>query len=44
MLELLEEDGLDELLLEPMLTLLDEGDDELDKLDELLEPEEELDD
>ena len=44
MLELLDEDGLDELLLEPMLTLLDEGDDELDKLDELLEPEEELDD
>ena len=44
MLELLDEDGLDELLLEPMLILLDEGDDELDKLDELLEPEEELDD
>jgi hypothetical protein len=39
MLELLEEDGLDELL-EPMLILLDEGDDELDRLDELLEPEE----
>ncbi len=44
MLELLDEDGFDELLLEPMLILLDEGDDELDRLDELLEPEEELDD
>ena len=44
MLELLDEDGLDELRLEPMLILLDEGDDELDRLDELLEPEEELDD
>ena len=44
-LELLDEDGLDELLLEPMLKLLlEEGDDELDKLDELLEPEDELDD
>ncbi len=43
MLELLEDDGLDELLLEPMLILLDDGDDELDMLDELLEPEEELD-
>ena len=43
MLELLDEDGLDELLLEPMLKLLDEGDDELDRLDELLEPEEEFD-
>ena len=42
MLELLVEDGLDELLLEPMLALLDDGDDELDRLDELLEPEEEL--
>ena len=43
MLELLDEDGLDELLLEPMLELLlEEGDDELDKLDELLEPEKEL--
>jgi hypothetical protein len=41
MLELLDEDGLDELLLELMLTLLDDGDDELD---ELLEPEGELDD
>lgn len=38
MLELLDEDGLDELLLEPLLKLLDDGDDELDKLDELLEP------
>ena len=44
MLELLEEDGLEELLLEPKLILLDEGDEELDKLDELLEPEEEIDD
>jgi hypothetical protein len=44
MLELLDEDGLDELLLELMLTLLDDGDDELDILDELLEPEEKLDD
>ena len=44
MLELLDEDGLDELLLEPMLKLLDDGDDELDMLDELLDPEEELDD
>ncbi len=44
MLELLDEDGLDELLLELMLTLLDDGDDELDILDELLEPEGELDD
>jgi hypothetical protein len=44
MLELLDEDGLDELLLELMLTLLDDSDDELDILDELLEPEEELDD
>ncbi len=43
MLELLDEDGLDELLLEPMLKLLND-DDELDMLDELLEPEEELDD
>jgi len=43
MLELIDEDGLDELLLEPMLKLLDDGDDELDILDELLEPEEELD-
>jgi hypothetical protein len=44
MLELLDEDGLDELLLEPMLKLLlDDGDDELDMLDELLEPEEEFD-
>ena len=43
MLELLDEDGLDELLLEPLLKLLDESDEELDKLDELLEPEEELD-
>ena len=34
MLELLDEDGLDELLLEPMLKLLDDGDDELDMLDE----------
>jgi hypothetical protein len=42
MLELLDEDGLDELLLEPMLKLLDDGDDELDMLDELLEPEDEL--
>ena len=30
--------------LSPCLILLDDGDDELDKLDELLEPEEELDD
>ncbi len=44
MLELLDEDGLDELLLELMLTLLDDGDDELDMLDAMLEPEEELDD
>ena len=44
MLELLDEDGLDELLLELMLTLLDDGNDELDILDELLEPEGELDD
>ena len=44
MLELLDEDGFDELLLEPMLILLDEGDDELDRLDELLEPEEDIDD
>ena len=44
MLELLDEDGLDELLLELMLILLDDGDDELDILDELLEPEEDLDD
>jgi hypothetical protein len=44
MLELLDEDGLDELLFELMLTLLDDGDDELDILDELLEPEEEIDD
>jgi hypothetical protein len=44
MLELLDEDGLDELLLELMLKLLDDGDDELDILEELLEPEEELDD
>ena len=44
MLELLDEDGLDELLLEPMLILLDESDEELDKLDELLEPDEEIDD
>ena len=45
MLELLDEDGLDELLLEPMLKLLlEEGDEELDKLDELLEPDEEIDD
>jgi hypothetical protein len=44
MLELLDEDGLDELLLELMLTLLDDGDDELDILDELLESEEEPDD
>ena len=44
MLELLDEDGLDELLLEPKPELLDDGDDELDRLDELLEPEEELDD
>jgi hypothetical protein len=44
MLELLDEDGLDELLLVLMLTLLDDGDDELDVLDELLGPEEELDD
>jgi hypothetical protein len=44
MLELLDEDVLEELLLEPMLKLLDDGDDELDILDELLEPEEELDD
>lgn len=43
-LELLDEDGLDELLLEPMLKLLDDGEDELDRLDELLDPEEELDD
>jgi hypothetical protein len=42
MLELLDEDGLDELLLETMLKLLDDGDDELEMLDELLEPEEEL--
>ena len=41
MLELLEEDGLDELLLEPKLILLDESDEELD---ELLEPDEEIDD
>ncbi len=38
MLELLEEDGLDELLLEPELKLLDEGDDELDMLAELWSP------
>jgi hypothetical protein len=44
MLELLDEDGLDELLLEPTLILLDDGDDELDMLDELLDPEEEIDD
>ena len=44
MLELLEEDGLEELLLEPKLILLDEGDEELDMLDELLEPEDEIDD
>ena len=44
MLELLDEDGLEELLLEPKLILLDEGDEELDKLDELLEPDEEIDD
>lgn len=44
MLELLEEDRLEELLLEPKLILLDEGEEELDKLDELLEPEEEIDD
>ena len=44
MLEPLDEDGLDELLLEPMLKLLDDGDDELDMLDELLEPDEEIDD
>ncbi len=44
MLELLDEDGLDELLFELMLTLLDDGDDELDILDELLEPEGVLDD
>lgn len=44
MLELLEEDGLEELLLEPKLILLDDGDDELDMLDELLEPEEDIDD
>ncbi len=43
MLELLDEDGLDELL-EPMLDTTGRGDDELDMLDELLEPEEELDD
>jgi len=42
MLELLDEDGLDELLLEPKLELLEDGEDELDMLDELLEPEEEL--
>ena len=44
MLELLDEDGLDELLLEPKLILLEESDEELDKLDELLEPDEEIDD
>ena len=44
MLELLDEDGLDELLLEPMLKLLDDGDDEFDGLDELLAPEDEIDD
>jgi len=44
MLELLDEDGLDEPLLELMLKLLDDGDDELDILDELLEPQEELND
>ena len=44
MLELLDDDGLDELLLEPMLILLDDCDDELDRLDELLDPQEELDD